>query len=199
MISDYTECKVVLIGSVCVGKTCFVQRLNHDTFDEDYQDTIGGFLTTITRKVGDEVVKFDIWDTAGQERYRALTPVYSRDAAVVLVMYDITSNSSFNDVPEWIDVIKGNALPNCKVILLGAKADLASKRAVSLTEGEALKESIKASYFCEVSSKTGMGIGLALECITRCLSEAQSGAGQDYDNQKIEMKSKNQSGRSQCC
>ncbi|GCB79407.1 hypothetical protein scyTo_0021291, partial [Scyliorhinus torazame] len=38
-----------------------------------------------------------IWDTAGQERFRSVTHAYYRDAQALLLLYDITSKSSFDN------------------------------------------------------------------------------------------------------
>lgn len=40
-------------------------------------------------------MRLQLWDTAGQERFRSLIPSYIRDSSVAVVVYDITSSSSF--------------------------------------------------------------------------------------------------------
>lgn len=47
-------------------------------------------------------VKLQIWDTAGQERFRTLTTAYYRGAMGILLMYDITSLESFNNLGYWL-------------------------------------------------------------------------------------------------
>ncbi|NXU87978.1 RAB37 protein, partial [Xiphorhynchus elegans] len=39
-----------------------------------------------------------IWDTAGQERFRSVTHAYYRDAQALLLLYDITSKMSFDNI-----------------------------------------------------------------------------------------------------
>jgi small GTP-binding protein len=48
------------------------------------------------------MIKSQIWDTAGQERYRAITNAYYRGAVGAIVVYDITSYNSFQNVSEWL-------------------------------------------------------------------------------------------------
>ncbi|KAI1232391.1 hypothetical protein IHE44_0006851 [Lamprotornis superbus] len=43
-------------------------------------------------------VKLQIWDTAGQERFRSVTHAYYRDAQALLLLYDITSKMSFDNI-----------------------------------------------------------------------------------------------------
>lgn len=40
--------------------------------------------------MNDRQIKFEMWDTAGQERYRALAPMYYRNADAAVLVYDIT-------------------------------------------------------------------------------------------------------------
>ena len=46
--------------------------------------------------------RMQLWDTAGQEKYKALTPMYYRDAVGAIIVYDITSTPSFEAVKSWI-------------------------------------------------------------------------------------------------
>lgn len=63
-----------------------------------YQGTIGiDFVTHVmTLGGGEPPMRLQIWDTAGQERFRSLTPSYVRNAAVVLVVFDVVSLISIN-------------------------------------------------------------------------------------------------------
>lgn len=43
-----------------------------------------------------------IRDTAGQERFRTLTTAYYRGAMGILLMYDVTSLESYNNLSYWL-------------------------------------------------------------------------------------------------
>ena len=46
-------------------------------------------------------VKLQIWDTAGQERFRTITSAYYKGAHGIIMVYDVTSESSFRDITEF--------------------------------------------------------------------------------------------------
>ena len=108
-------CKVVLIGESGVGKTSIISRYISNTFSSVLMATPGANFTTKTILLKDEnqSIKFEIWDTAGQEKYRALAKVFYKNAAVCILVYDITRRASFEELKKyWIQELKGNASPN---------------------------------------------------------------------------------------
>lgn len=40
---------------------------------------------------GQKTLKLCLWDTAGQEKFKSLIPTYLTDAAMAIIVYDITS------------------------------------------------------------------------------------------------------------
>ena len=109
------QCKVVLIGESGVGKTSIINRYAHNKFNEIETVTPGASFTvkTIFLKDYNQSIKFEIWDTAGQEKYRALAKVFYKNAAVCVLVYDITRKNSFEALKNyWINEIKANGHPN---------------------------------------------------------------------------------------
>ncbi|NWW30236.1 RAB37 protein, partial [Panurus biarmicus] len=62
-----------------------------------------------------------IWDTAGQERFRSVTHAYYRDAQALLLLYDITSKMSFDNIRAWLTEIHEYAQKDVIIMLLGNK------------------------------------------------------------------------------
>ena len=76
-----------------------------------------------------------IMDTGGQERFRAVNNMYYKKANCCLLVYDITDKKSFEDCKNYYcQQIKENCVADVKVILLGNKTDLDSKRVISADE-----------------------------------------------------------------
>lgn len=67
------------------------------------QPTIGiDFLSKCVNLPHDTTVRLQLWDTAGQERFRSLIPGYLRDCSKVLIVFDLSSKRSFENVKSWI-------------------------------------------------------------------------------------------------
>lgn len=128
---DDLEAKVVLLGSQGVGKTSLILRYTTRAFSSSFAPaTIGSSLHTRKLVQSGVRVKLQIWDTAGQERFRSMAPIYYRGAHVCVLVYDISDRQSFEDVRSWLEEL-GKTVPKETVIfVVGAKIDLASKRAV---------------------------------------------------------------------
>ena len=106
------NCKVVLLGESGVGKTSIIARYISNTFKSQNLPTTGANFVSKTIILDDEnkSIKFELWDTAGQERYRSLARVFYKNAAVCILVYDITRKSSFNELKSfWVNEIKENS------------------------------------------------------------------------------------------
>lgn len=53
----------------------------------------------------DKTYELQIWDTAGQEKFRSITPLYFRDANGIILVCDVTNQTSFNSLRDWIKLI----------------------------------------------------------------------------------------------
>ena len=105
-------CKVVLLGESGVGKTSIISRYINNTFKSQLMSTPGANFVTKNVIMEDEnqSIKFEIWDTAGQERYRSLAKVFYKNAAVCVLVYDITRKTSFDAIKNyWVKELKENA------------------------------------------------------------------------------------------
>ena len=78
----------------------------------------------------------DILDTAGQEEYSAMRDQYTRSSDCFLVVYSITSRSSFDEVSMLIDICRRvKDTDDIPMVLVGNKCDLEEHREVSTEEG----------------------------------------------------------------
>merc|ERR1712196_425783 len=129
--------KLVFLGDQGAGKTSIITRFMYDSFDKNYQATIGIDFLSKTMYLEERTVRLQLWDTAGQERFRSLIPSYIRDSSVAVVVYDITNRASFLNTSKWIEDVRNERGNDVIIVLVGNKTDLDDLRQVSEEEGQA--------------------------------------------------------------
>ena len=100
---------IVLLGRNKVGKTSLMNRYIDNTFDPKCYSTIGFDLKTKIVNIKNQKIKVQIRDYGLSGRFAKVQPIYYRKAHGILILYDITNNSSFYEVREWLDKIELNA------------------------------------------------------------------------------------------
>ncbi|KAJ2724819.1 GTP-binding protein of the rab/ypt [Coemansia sp. Benny D115] len=150
--------KIVLLGESAVGKSSLVTRYARNQFDQYKESTIGAaFLTKEISLDENSTANLHIWDTAGQERYKSLAPMYYRNAAAAVVVYDITQAESFSKAKSWVKELLQQAEPSIVIALAGNKTDLSARRTVSREEGITYAESNGLLFF-ETSAQSGENV-----------------------------------------
>jgi Ras-related protein Rab-5C len=100
--------KVVVIGPVGVGKSSITIRYVHNEFHDSLESTLGAVYFEKTQLAQGRRVKFEFWDTAGQEKYKSIARIYYKDCRVALVVYDVTSRSSFEGLKSRVAELRTN-------------------------------------------------------------------------------------------
>jgi len=150
--------KLVFLGEQSVGKTSLITRFMYDSFDSNYQATIGIDFLSKTMYLEDRTIRLQLWDTAGQERFRSLIPSYIRDSSAAVVVYDMTNRNSFDQTTKWIDDVRAERGADVIIMLVGNKSDLGTeKRQVTTEEGERKSRELGV-LFIETSAKTGHNV-----------------------------------------
>ncbi len=151
---DAKNCKVVLLGESGVGKTSIISRFINDAFEEGCVSTTGASYVSkdlVFKDYKNQLVKFEIWDTAGQEKYRSLTKFFYKDAAAVILVYDVTREESFENLKNyWYNQLKENCDKNVVLGVVGNKCDLFEDEKV--TENDAREFADKIGAIFELTS-----------------------------------------------
>ena len=148
--------KLIFLGDQSVGKSCILNRFLNDTFIEDYQATIGLDFQSKNVQIDNQDIHLLLYDTAGQEKFRSLIPMYTRDANIILLVYDISNKDSFVNLSQWLKDLTNVNMDEVILCIVGNKIDLNDKRAVNAEEGKKFAEE-RGFIFQEISAKTGEG------------------------------------------
>ncbi|XP_061392950.1 ras-related protein Rab-26 [Musca vetustissima] len=167
---DTVNHKTILLGDSGVGKTSFLVKYNTGEFRlGSFSATVGIALTNKVVVVDGTRVKLQIWDTAGQERFRSVTHAYYRDAHALLLLYDVTNKTTYDNIRAWLCEIRDCAQEDVVIVLIGNKADCSSSdRQVKREDGERLAREHNVP-FMETSAKTGLNVELAFQTVARQL------------------------------
>jgi len=149
--------KYIIIGDAAVGKSNLLLRYVHGQFKPEYQLTIGVEFGAKNIEIDSKMFRIQIWDTAGQENFRSITRAYYKNSVCALVVYDISSRDSFNNVMSWIEDCKNQSPKTIFIVLVGNKCDLEDKRQVTYEEGKELADKNELLFF-ESSAKDGINV-----------------------------------------
>lgn len=153
------DCKAVFLGDAGVGKSSVGQRFVNNKFSTNYEVTIGGaYMEQRLQLSSGDFLKFHLWDTGGEERFKAMTPMYYRDASAAILVYDITDQSTFRGLNYWIKELDEKVKKdNLVLVLAGNKSDMSAKRQVLYEEAEKMAREHNMIFY-EVSAKMGDGV-----------------------------------------
>jgi Ras-related protein Rab-11A len=182
---DYDKIfKIVIIGDSGVGKTNLITRYLKNDFKPETKATIGVEFNDKKYEYKNKKIKIQIWDTAGQERYRSLTSMYYKGAKGAILVYDITSKNSFENIDKWLIEMKKTADENIKIILIGNKCDLIDKREVKEDDGKIKAKDLNAP-FMETSALNCINVEKAFNFLIEEIANFDIGIEDDFDFEEI--------------
>lgn len=149
--------KILLIGDTGVGKSCLLLRFVDDTYTESYISTIGVDFKIKTVTIDGRVVKMQIWDTAGQERFRTITSSYYRGAHGIIVVYEVSDMTSFQNVKQWLQEIERYASEDVSIMLVGNQMDRPEKKVVHFDTAKEFAD-LRGYTLIEASAKTSENV-----------------------------------------
>jgi Ras-related protein Rab-5C len=149
--------KIAFIGPPDTGKTSIINRLHENQFLQGFGPTVGASFLSHDVETAHGTVALNIWDTAGQERYKSLIPMYSRNAVVLIVVYDVSAYNTFEDSKVWCERFRAKDGDETQdVYYVGNKIDLLHDKG-HVETARNYADSIGAEYW-NTSAKTGEGI-----------------------------------------
>ena len=190
-MSNVDSVKVVLLGEAGVGKTSIIHQFTYHQFDPDCISSISAqFISKTIDYQGYGAMKFDIWDTAGQERYRSMAKIFYKDAKVIIFVYDITSEPTFEGMKNyWYEQVKLNCEKDAILAVVANKNDLYNEQKVSDEVGQKFADDIGA-IFQSTSALSDSGITKLFDNVGKKLIDPDYDYKAQDNNAKIKYEKK---------
>ncbi|XP_033735034.1 ras-related protein ORAB-1-like [Pecten maximus] len=151
---------LMLMGDRSAGKTSIIGRFVDGIFDNPYYWTGCSFYVKNVWMDNSDV-KLRLWDTAGGERYRGPGRSSYRHCHGVIIVYDVTNMSSFDNINKiWLRNIEENGSSDLVILIVGTKCDLPGRQ-VDYVTAKNFADSLNIPLI-ETSSLTGYGIDRAV-------------------------------------
>jgi Ras-related protein Rab-7A len=142
-------------------------------FSNQYKATIGADFLTKEVQFEDRLFTLQIWDTAGQERFQSLGVAFYRGADCCVLVYDVNSMKSFDNLNNWREEFLIQANPsdpeNFPFVVIGNKIDIdgGNSRVVSEKKARAWCASKGNIPYFETSAKEGINVEEAFQTIAK--------------------------------
>ena len=162
--------KIIIVGNQAVGKTNIVTRYVKGEFSPEYMLTISLDYLTYTLKLDEKIFYLRLYDTAGTEQFRSIRKNYYSNSCCALIVYDVTDESSFNSVKQWIEDSQTYGRQDIHLVLVGNKIDLKDERKISKEDGQNLAAQYGMDFY-ESSALTGENINEIFEGICKYVNK----------------------------
>ena len=190
MFEEAEEIKVILVGDSGVGKTSLINAAQDIPFMEGTQ--ISTMICTnvkLPKEINGKKYTIVLWDTIGQERFRSLTATFLKGSQIVIFVFDITNQASFEGLDYWFDLIHNELGDNIIRGIVGNKKDLVDDQEVDddLVEQYAEKKGVEFKYCSALNSSLFKNF---LEDLIKNYLEKFGKSNKDDDNGKQNKKNK---------
>ena len=197
-VTNEKDVKVILLGESGVGKTCIINRYINNEFQNNVASTLGSafFLKEIIK--GNTKYNVNVWDTTGQEKYHSVTNLFINGSNIVILVYSITSESSFKGLEYWYDSLKEKLEgENYILAIIGSKCDLAEEEVVPEEDGRNYAKSKKAIFKLVSAKEDPEGINKMFELLLDELIKSEK-LGERLESQVITNPKKKSKKKSFC-
>ena len=92
-----------------------------------------------------------------QERFHTITTSYYRGAMGILLVYDITRPTSFDNLAKWLRTILEHSNADVEKMIIGNKCDMEEQRLISKERGESIAKE-NGIPFLETSAKNNINV-----------------------------------------
>ena len=175
--------KILIIGHDYVGLSAFFHKLKTGEFDPNLPFNIGFNYFRIESKMPDnKIVLLEVYDTKGQTISRPSTRQFFNRADGFILIYSINNKDSFDDLENWLKILKEENSFEKPIFLVGNKNDLEDKRIITKKKGE--KYADKNGFMfteCSVKNDSWDDIKSIFERLANKIYEKYIGSGKKVE------------------
>jgi small GTP-binding protein len=176
-MESYSVC---FFGDSGVGKTSLIRRIADPDGEEWRRElsTVSAEFQKILARGERGDVDIIIWDLPGQATYQNILPIYLRRAQAVVIVFDLTCRTTFDNVKNWKAFMSQHIAP-IPIVLVGNKSDLTSARVVSDADALDICQEIGAEPYFITSALTGEAVANLADRIRAMALEIRTSASVD--------------------
>lgn len=126
--------KVILTGTLGVGKTSLFNRFLYSKFDEKYLTTIGVKVDKKMLMIDGRALSLLVWDIAGEMNQDKVPPTYFLGSSALVYVFDLTRKTTYENILADILFLK-NRCPGVVIKVIGNKKDLVTPEKLEETIG----------------------------------------------------------------
>ncbi len=170
--------KIVLLGDSGVGKTSIAARYANGSFTKQFTPTPGvDFYLKRTTLPGQRNVAIKVWDVGGggngNGSVSRMLDKYVFGANAIVLVYDVTSQSAFENLEDWLSACKKHLAPSTSggvqakgpaFALVANKIDLEHRRTIKSDRHHRFAQENGLLTYA-VSAKSGEGVDLCFQKI----------------------------------
>ena len=174
--------KLILLGESNTGKTSIISQYLKQTFIKEYSPTISSEIIQKEIEIENKKLIIELYDSPGNKKFRDNIKIFIKNINIALLVYDITNNTSFNELNYWYNQINElNGKNNTFLVVIANKNDLFLKRKVQNDNGKQYAKSINA-FFYAINSQNYNNI---FETFNKIISEYLSSHNQ-FEEKEID-------------
>lgn len=171
------EYKLVVLGSGGVGKSALTVQFVQGIFVEKYDPTIEDSYRKQV-EIDNQQCMLEILDTAGTEQFTAMRDLYMKNGQGFILVYSITSQSTFNDLHDLREqILRVKDRDDVPMCLVGNKCDLEDERAVGKEQGQQLARDFNSCTFLETSAKQKINVNEIFHNLVQQINSKNPGVG----------------------
>lgn len=133
---EVNESKMIIVGQGGVGKTCLLNRLKNDKYNE-MASTEGIVIEPWSFEVKGKKYKLNVWDFGGQEIYHATHQFFLTNRSLYIFVWDARQEEEYGRIDYWLHTIESFAY-NSPIIIVVNKCD--SRNSVKQLDLKSIKE-----------------------------------------------------------